>query len=85
MGISNPKDILFLAAFFPQLINITSDLDYSLILLTLTWIILDFSTLSMVHLAFNRLARSKIYHHLMAGCGAILVLVAVYGIYSVLF
>jgi threonine/homoserine/homoserine lactone efflux protein len=60
VGISNPRDILFLAAFFPQFIQITPDLDISLGILTLSWIILDFATLSLVYLSFNRL--SQFYH-----------------------
>ncbi|MDM1246797.1 LysE family translocator [Acinetobacter sp. R933-2] len=83
VGISNPKDIIFFASFFPQFTHVRDDLDHSLILLTLTWIVLDFVTLSVVYLGFNVLAKSKIYTKILALCGAILVLVAIYGIYSV--
>ena len=44
------KDIIFFASFFPQFIGVTSDVDVSLVLLTILWIILDFSTLSLVYL-----------------------------------
>lgn len=85
VGISNPKDILFFAAFFPQFVQITPDLDISLGILILTWVILDFATLSLVYLSFNRLSQSKIYTQLLGVCGAMLILIAGYGLYSTLF
>ena len=84
VGISNPKDIIFFAAFFPQFIGITPNLDLSLIILTLSWIVLDFLTLSLVYLGFNRLSHSRLYPHLLALCGGILIMIAFYGIYQVL-
>lgn len=42
VGISNPKDIIFFSAFFPQFVSISPHLDLSLTILTLTWIVLDF-------------------------------------------
>ncbi|MBD8008360.1 MULTISPECIES: LysE family translocator [Acinetobacter] len=84
VGISNPKDIIFFAAFFPQFIGITPTLDLSLIMLTLSWIVLDFLTLSLVYLGFNRLRHSRLYPHLLALCGMVLVIIAIYGIYQVL-
>lgn len=85
VAISNPKDIIFFAAFFPQFIQVSSDIDLSLMILTITWIILDFSTLTVVYLAFNRLSKSRWYHKLLGACGAILLLVAFYGIYMTIF
>ena len=85
VAISNPKDIIFFASFFPQFINVTTDINHSLILLTIAWIVLDFSTLTVVYLAFNRLSQSRHYPKLLGICGAILLLVALYGIYQVLF
>ena len=85
VAISNPKDIIFFAAFFPQFIQVSSDIDLSLMILTMTWIILDFSTLTVVYLAFNRLSKSRWYHKLLGACGAILLLVAFYGIYMTIF
>jgi len=84
VGISNPKDIIFFAAFFPQFIGITPTLDLSLIMLTLSWIVLDFLTLSLVYLGFNRLRHSRLYPHLLALCGMVLIIIAIYGIYQVL-
>lgn len=83
VGIANPKDIIFFASFFPQFIGVTSDVDVSLVLLTILWIILDFSTLSLVYLGFNKLSQSALYNKLLGVCGAILVSIALYGIYTV--
>ena len=85
VAISNPKDIVFFASFFPQFITVLGDMNQSLSLLTLTWIVLDFATLSLVYLGFNRLSGSRFYAKTLAACGAILVLVALYGILSSLF
>lgn len=85
VAISNPKDIVFFASFFPQFITVLGGMNQSLSLLTLTWIVLDFATLSLVYLGFNRLSGSRFYAKTLAACGAILVLVALYGILSSLF
>ena len=85
VGISNPKDIIFFASFFPQFTGITNDLNISIIILTLSWIVLDFLTLSVVYLGFNRLSNLRYYAKLLVACGAILLLVALYGIYAVWF
>lgn len=85
VGISNPKDIIFFASFFPQFTGITADLNFSLMVLTLSWIILDFATLSVVYLSFSRLAKSACYPKLLVACGVILIAVALYGIYEVWF
>ena len=84
VGISNPKDIIFFASFFSQFVHITPHLDMSLGILTLSWMVLDFATLSLVYLGFNRLCKSKIYSKLLGACGAILILVAGYGLYATL-
>ena len=85
VGISNPKDIIFFASFFPQFVQITPHLNISLGILTSSWIVLDFATLSMVYLSFNRLSKSKLYNKLLGACGAVLILIAGYGLYSTLF
>lgn len=85
VAISNPKDIIFFASFFPQFIHVTPTVEHSLILLTLTWIVLDFATLTGVYLLFNRLSQSKIYPKLLMGCGLILIAVAVFGAYTTFF
>ncbi len=42
LGISNPKDIVFFVAFFPQFISVSSDFKVSLVLLTVLWMLVDF-------------------------------------------
>lgn len=82
VGISNPKDIIFFTAFFPQFIQITPNIDLSLTLLIITWILLDFIVLSLVYLGFNAISQQRIYSKILALCGAILMTIAGYGIFS---
>lgn len=42
LGVSNPKDIIFFVAFFPQFIHVTADLKLSLVVLALVWMVADF-------------------------------------------
>ena len=81
VGISNPKDIIFFSSFFPQFVGIHPDLNVSLLILVVAWIILDFLTLSVVYLGFNQLSRSQHYPKVLALCGLVLVIIAVYGLY----
>lgn len=46
VGISNPKDILFFVAFFPQFIGITPSFPASLVILAISWISFDFLILT---------------------------------------
>ena len=46
VGLSNPKDIIFFSSFFPQFIHVHDNINISLLILIVTWIILDFLTLS---------------------------------------
>ena len=85
VGISNPKDIIFFSAFFPQFIHVTPNINSSLLVLTVVWIILDFATLSMVYLGFSRLSKSRHYPKLLGVCGLVLVAVALYGILSTIY
>lgn len=41
LGVSNPKDIVFFVAFFPQFISVTADIKLSLVVLTLVWMVAD--------------------------------------------
>lgn len=81
VGISNPKDIIFFSLFFPQFIHIHADINTSLVILVVTWIILDFLTLSLVYLSFNKLSKSQIYPKILGLCGLILIVIAIYGLY----
>ncbi len=42
LGVSNPKDIIFFVAFFPQFISLTTNLKLSLSVLALLWMLADF-------------------------------------------
>ena len=83
VGISNPKDIIFFSSFFPQFIAIHSDINISLTILVVAWIVLDFLTLSIVYLSFNKLSKSQHYPKILGLCGLILILIALYGLYVV--
>lgn len=82
VGLSNPKDILFFSSFFPQFIHVHDNINISLLILIVTWIILDFLTLSVVYHVFNLLSKSSIYHKILASCGVLLISIAIYGIAS---
>ncbi|MEG2803393.1 LysE family translocator [Stenotrophomonas sp.] len=80
MAIANPKDILFFASFFPQFLAITPHPDTSLVVLTLAWIVLDFSVLLAVCVLVRRLLRPRVHRVLLGLSGAFLVVVAVIGV-----
>lgn len=81
VGISNPKDIIFFSSFFPQFINVHNNVNISLVILVITWIFLDFTTLSIVYKTFNALSKSKVYSKILAFCGFLLLAIAIYGLY----
>lgn len=85
VGISNPKDIIFFSSFFPQFTGIYPELNVSLSILVVAWIILDFMTLSVVYLLFNRLSQSQHYFKVLGLCGLILMFIAIYGLYTSLY
>lgn len=80
VGLSNPKDIIFFSSFFPQFIHVHDNINISLLILIVTWIILDFLTLSLVYHVFNQISKSSIYHKILATCGVLLISIAIYGI-----
>lgn len=82
VGLSNPKDIIFFSSFFPQFIHVHDNINISLLILIVTWIILDFLTLSVVYHVFNQISKSSIYHKILATCGVLLISIAIYGIAS---
>lgn len=85
VGISNPKDIIFFSSFFPQFIGIHSDINISLMILVVAWIMLDFLTLSVVYFSFNKLSKNRHYPKVLGLCGLILILIAAYGVYFSIF
>lgn len=58
IGISNPKDILFFVALFPQFIPVTASFSTSIGLLALLWLVVDLSILALyIGLMRHRLAQ----------------------------
>ena len=79
LGISNPKDIIFFVAFFPQFIHITPSPGSSLLLLALFWVVIDFAVLG-AYIAITRKMADHISNRLIAKLsGAALMLVALLG------
>lgn len=80
LGISNPKDIIFFVAFFPQFIHVSANLKLSLALLALLWIVADF----MILLSYAWLVRGEGFQRYKKGISllssAFLLLIAVGGI-----
>ncbi|ACJ31664.1 MULTISPECIES: LysE family translocator [Shewanella] len=56
VGISNPKDLLFFAALFPQFIDITAPQGPQLAILAITWAVVDFSFVMIYACMANVLA-----------------------------
>ncbi|QYJ89952.1 LysE family translocator [Shewanella halotolerans] len=56
VGISNPKDLLFFGALFPQFIDITAPQGPQLAILALTWALVDFSFVMLYASMANVLA-----------------------------
>lgn len=75
MCISNPKDIIFFASFFPQFLTITPSIHLSITLLTLLWIVLDFSVLMSVYLLAHRLLRPSRHHVVLRISGLLLLII----------
>jgi threonine/homoserine/homoserine lactone efflux protein len=80
MAISNPKDIIFFASFFPQFIVVTPDPNTSIALLTVLWIVLDFATLFLIYLLVARLLKPSVHRTMLRISGALLIIVAAGGI-----
>lgn len=79
-ALSNPKDILFFAAFFPQFIHVTDTLGFSLGLLTAVWVIIDLSVLSLYILAIRRWLTAHYAKRLTMVSALFLLLLALYGL-----
>lgn len=59
LGVSNPKDIIFFVAFFPQFIAVTPSLKLSLGVLALVWMLADF----IILLSYALLMRGNFFQH----------------------
>lgn len=78
VGVSNPKDILFFAALFPQFIAVTPHLSTSLLLLSLLWIAFDFCVMACYILAVRRWVNG-VQQHQLAMVSQYLLLMALVG------
>lgn len=82
MAISNPKDIIFFASFFPQFIGVTPDTNTSIGLLTVLWIVLDFATLMTVYWLVSRTLKPSAHRWVLQISGGLMLLVGAGGIIS---
>ena len=65
IAITNPKDILFFLAFFPQFLSISNYLTLSFTLLVILWIALDFSIIITYSLLLQKMIFLR-YKHILA-------------------
>ena len=78
VGLSNPKDIVFFVAFFPQFIAITARPSTSLVVLTALWVAADF----LILLGYAMLLRTAFFQrhrHWVARLSALFLLAVAVG------
>ena len=80
VGISNPKDIIFFIAFFPQFIQITESFGKSMVVLSLLWVFIDFAVLSLYIFAIGKLASPRSNRLISLASGVALLLIAAVGL-----
>ncbi|MGL5006043.1 MAG: LysE family translocator [Plesiomonas sp.] len=80
VAISNPKDILFFVSFFPQFIAITDNMTISLTILSIAWMILDLSILSMYIITISYFSTGKSSKILGIVSSLSLIIIAIIGI-----
>lgn len=80
VGITNPKDILFFVALFPQFIQVTNAFGTSIGVLALVWLVVDLGILAL-YIGLMRHARVQKYRHRVARLsGLVLMLIAACGV-----
>ena len=79
IGVSNPKDILFFAALFPQFIAVTPHLSSSLITLALVWVFFDFAVLTFYIISVKRWLPQSLHQRLERLSMMMLLAIAVTG------
>lgn len=80
VGISNPKDIIFFIAFFPQFIQITESFGKSMVVLSLLWVAIDFAVLSLYIFAIGKIASQRSNRMISLASGVALLLIATGGL-----
>lgn len=79
MAISNPKDIIFFASFFPQFMGIAASVNASIAWLTVVWVFLDFSTLMLMYLLISKVMKPAFHRIMLRVSGGLLLVVALAG------
>ena len=79
-ALSNPKDILFFAAFFPQFISVPDSVGLSLGLLTAVWVMIDLGVLTLYILAVRRWLTARYAQRLTTVSAFFLLILALYGL-----
>ncbi|QNK65928.1 LysE family transporter [Variovorax sp. PAMC26660] len=79
LAISNPKDIIFFASFLPQFIGVLPTPDQSLGLLTVLWIVLDFTTLGLLAFLIRRVVGPAQERRLLLISSLLLLLIGIGG------
>ncbi|WP_406908483.1 LysE family translocator [Klebsiella oxytoca] len=79
-ALSNPKDILFFAAFFPQFISVTDSFGLSLGLLTAVWVMIDLGVLTLYILAVRRWLTARYAQRLTTVSAFFLLILPLYGL-----
>lgn len=80
LSLSNPKDILFFIAFFPQFLGITHSLYLSITVLTLSWIALDFSLLLLISYISQKIQLKRFETLIAPLSDIVLIMVGISGI-----
>ena len=78
IGISNPKDVIFFIAFFPLFLEVSSNIYSSMLILTLVWILLDYSLLSIYCFIFSKVSSNRVANIIGRVSGTILLLIGIY-------
>lgn len=80
VGISNPKDIIFFIAFFPQFLQVTRSFETSLALLSVLWVIVDLLVMGSWIMIAGRLSKAGNSRLISLCSGVALLLIALLGL-----
>lgn len=80
VGISNPKDILFFVALFPQFIQVTNSFAGSIGLLAAIWIILDLLILGLYILLLGSVLSARYQRYIALASAVLLLVIALAGL-----
>lgn len=80
LSLSNPKDILFFIAFFPQFLGLAPSIPLSLTILTLSWIALDFSLLLFISYISQKIQLERFETLIAPLSDIVLIMVGIFGI-----